>query len=87
MLYPYKESNAKAMEWQRIMLPRPNRPFVFSCVPGGSYASVGEVYVCGYGTTLHGFSGVLLTSKETGAGTYDRLSAWKYAEWKYVEEG
>jgi hypothetical protein len=71
--------------YQRIILPRPGRRFVFDATPGASYASVGEVYTCAYGPDVHFRSGdISLTRESTGSGTYDRISAWEYAKWRYV---
>lgn len=88
-LYPIQSSNEKAMEWQRIMVPRPGRRFVFTVTPGASYASVGEVYTCsGFPNTNDpwGGSDISLHNVSTGSGTFDRLAAWKYAEWHYVDD-
>jgi hypothetical protein len=71
--------------FQRIILPRPGRKFVFDRTPGASYASEGEVYTCGYPADIHSGGGdIYLTNVERGSGCYDRISAWQYAKWHYV---
>lgn len=72
--------------YQHIILPRPGRKFVFDVTPGASYASVGEVYTCGYPHDIHfGAGDISISSVERGTGTYDRISAWQYAKWHYVD--
>lgn len=71
--------------WQRIILPRPGRKFVFDRTPGASYASEGEPYTCSYPPNVHtGAGDIYLTSVDRGTGCYDRISAWEYAKWHYV---
>lgn len=87
MLYPLSPSNEKVQEWQRIMVPRPGRKFVFTKIPGGSYADVNEVYTCsGFPNTNDKWisADISITREDGYTGTFDRLSAWKYAEWHYV---
>lgn len=72
---------------QTIMVPHKGRKFRFTKIPGASYATVGEVYTCsGYPNTNDSWGprDISITSVETGAGTFDRLQAWEYAEWEYV---
>ena len=89
MLWPLNPENNpnKVTEYQRIMVPRAGRKFVFTKTPGASYTSVGEVYTCGGypNRTPYSSDDIYCKSVERGSGTYDRLSAWKTAEWHYVD--
>lgn len=67
--------------YQRIILPRPGRRFVFDVTPGASYATPGEVYTCGYPPDR---SDIYVQSDRGGTG--DRISAWRHAVWHYVPE-
>lgn len=83
MFYPKTEANEKAPEWQRIMVPLASKQFVFDVIPGASYASVGVVYTCsGFPAKANG--DIHLHNVAKCSGTFDRLSAWKCAEWRYV---
>lgn len=90
MLWPENpEHNPnKIGAYQRVMVPRAGRKFVFTRTPGGSYTSVGKVYTCG-GYPNHSkyyAQDIYCISVQDGSGTYDRISAWVHAEWHYVEE-
>lgn len=85
MLYPKTDTNAKANHSQLIMVPRAGKKFIFKRTPGASYASVGVVYTCS-GYPSDGYGDIHITRADKSSGTYDRLSAWEWAEWEYVDE-
>jgi hypothetical protein len=70
--------------YQRIILPRPGKPFVFVRTPGASYASVGIVYTASYGPDVFDGGDVYIAHNGGTAGTFDRISAWLYAIWHYA---
>lgn len=70
--------------FQRVKLPRPGRKFVFDRTPGASYATAGEVYTCNYPPNVFSGGDIYITNVERGSGTFDRISAWQYASWRYV---
>lgn len=85
MFYPISDSNRRANEWQRIMVPTAGKKFIFTVTPAASYSRVGEVYTCsGFPNKASG--DISLTRVATGSGTFDRLSAWKCAEWEYLND-
>lgn len=90
MLWPINPAHnpVKLNVWQRIMVPKAGKPFVFTRKPGGSYSSEGEIYTCsGFPNTADPWSSkdVSLHNVAKGSGCFDRLSAWEHAEWHYVD--
>lgn len=89
MLFPTNpdHNQNKLNLFQRVMVPRPGRKFVFKVTPGASYASVGEVYTCsGYPSNdRYSPAHVVLFNAESGSSCFDNISAWVHAEWEYVE--
>lgn len=83
MFYPKTEANEKAPEWQRIMVPLAGKQFVFDVTPAASYSRIGEVYTCS-GFPDRASGDIYLSNVARGSGTFDRLLAWKCAEWRYV---
>lgn len=84
MQFPLTDTNKGASLHQRIKIPRPGRVFVFTRTPGASYASVGVAYTCG-GYPDNGYGDIYVQRVDKSSGTYDRLQAWEYAEWHYVD--
>lgn len=94
MRWPVNPANnpKNVRNMQTIMVPHVGRKFVFTRTPSGSYTDVNEVYTCsGYPNTgdrygSHDIYCTRVKADGTSCGTYDRLTAWGHAEWRYVDE-
>jgi hypothetical protein len=67
---------------QKYNLPAPGSTIIFTRTPGASYASTGEAYKVGWSKNS---TDVYITCVERGTGTFDRMTAWQYAEWEHAD--
>ena len=69
------QTNTEPMKNDTANLPANNQRIIFTQVPYGSWATVGEVYT----VTIEG--SYVRLKNDIGAGTFDRTWAYRDAQW------